>query len=154
MKYILKIFCSAALLFVFSNAFSQSNIPINTQSKQPILIDDVHSESLKMAKESFDNRLTSSNSVWKSLTEKQKTKILKVEADRLYALKKIDTQISAKNGYLKTLDLFSTKNAKVVEKTKSEIAGLALERQKVIVRYKKKIRAQLTADQRAVFDLK
>lgn len=154
MNHVFKFYCIVSLLFVVSTAFSQSTVPQNPHSKQPVLIDDKHAESLKMAKENFDNQLTSSNSVWKSLTEKQKNKITQIESVRESALKKNEAQITAKKGYLKTLELFSSENAHVIEKTKSEIAKLAVERQKIKVRFKKKIRSQFTAVQRAIYDKK
>jgi hypothetical protein len=131
---------------------AQKGTPITQPSKQPVLIDEHLSASLKMAKDHFEHQRTSSNTVWNILSEKQKRKINQIEIDRDKKLSALDLKIVAKKDALKTLVSTSNKDLKLIEEFKSVLSLLAVERQNTLIKAQDKIRAQLTKEQREMYD--
>lgn len=141
-------FCFASIYTIDA----QTRTPIAQPSKQPVLIDDHLSVSLKMAKDHFEHQRTANTSVWNSLSEKQKRSINEIELERDKKLSELDLKIAALKEEVKALELSSNTDFKPLEALKSKLSILAVERQRVITRSKDNIRSQLTKKQRRVYD--
>jgi len=143
---------SCLLLISTETGWAQNRNPIAFPSKQPVLIDDTHPESQKLAKEKLDRQHVSALSIINNLSERQKKSIIRIEAKRDKTLEQMDEKIAAKKERLTALKSSTHKDLKLIDKTTCEISKLAIERQKTKARAKKKIRSQLTISQRTVFD--
>ncbi len=144
-------FCCFCIATIYT-LDAQTGEPITQPLKQPVLIDDHLPKSLKMARDHFEHQRTSNSTIWMVLSEKQKNRINQIEEDRDKNLSELDMRICAKKETLKTLELSSNREPKLIEELKSALSLLAVERQNVITKAKDQIRAQLTKKQRIVYD--
>jgi len=142
---------SAVLIIASGASSAQVGKPLTQPLKQPVLIDDIHTQSQQQAIENLMYHRVSVITVLDDLSAKQKKKIGQIEADRDKKLKQIDEQLAAKKERLSILQSPDNDSGQM-DKTIREISKLAIKRQQTDMESLKKIRSQLTPEQLAVFD--
>jgi len=152
MKKIFTLLVCFLLMINIEAGRAQNGKPLALPSQQPVLIDDTHPESQRLAKENRDRQYASVLSVLSNLSEKQKKSIIRIEAKRDKKLKQTDELIALKMERLTALNASDLKDVKLMDITTNEISKLAIEKQKTEASAMKKIRSLLTKKQRIIFD--
>lgn len=132
------------------SVFAQTGKSLSTSKTQSNMVDDKNTASLNAAKNHFDLQRTAANPVWKMLTNKQKQSIYNIEAQRDKKLIQLDANINATKVNMGKLKLPADKQA--FEKLKLELNALQSQREKTVTAATNKIRAQLNAKQKAVYN--
>jgi hypothetical protein len=143
-----------SLLFTsFTNVFyAQSPIQDNRSKNQPILIDDTHAESLKLAELKLTALPPSALKTINDLTESQIKYISRIEKGRDKKLFKINNKLQSCKTKLIELQVDAKNNKKIIAKLTDEISKLAIDYQKIISKSSDKIRLKLTQIQKVEFD--
>lgn len=141
------------LIACFTNLFyAQSPIQDNRSKNQPILIDDRHAESLKLAELKLTAIPASTINTINDLTAKQKKCINQIENCRDKKLLKINNKLLSLKTTLVELHADTKNNEKIIVKTTNKISKLAIDYQKTISKTSAKIRSKLTQSQQVEYD--
>jgi hypothetical protein len=142
------------LLFTcFTNVFySQSPIQDNRSKNQPILIDDTHAESLKLAELKLTAIPPSALKTINDLTERQIKCISMIEKCRDKKLTKTNNKLVSYKIRLTEFQLDENKNQLKINRTLNMISKLAICYKNTISKSSQKIRSKLTQKQQVEFD--
>ena len=127
------------------NINAQNNNQLTNGKEITSLINDTQSQ--EVAKQKLTDESSSVLKKFNDLTERQKTKIVRLENSRNNKLDKINKRIGKKKKQLSSLMPETSNNVLKIEKIKAKIAKLAIRKQKLQERTLMKIRETLTADQ-------
>jgi organic radical activating enzyme len=127
------------------NINAQNNNQLTNGKEITSLINDTQSQ--EVAKQKLTDESSSVLKKFNDLTERQKTKIVRLENSRNNKLDKINKRIGKKKKQLSSLMPDTSNNVLKIEKIKAKIAKLAIRKQKLQERTLMKIRKTLTADQ-------
>lgn len=127
------------------NINAQNNNQLTNGKEITSLINDTQSQ--EVAKQKLTDESSSVLKKFNDLTERQKTKIVRLENSRNNKLDKINKCIGKKKKQLSSLMPDTSNNVLKIEKIKAKIAKLAIRKQKLQERTLMKIRKTLTADQ-------
>ena len=127
------------------NINAQNNNQLTNGKEITSLINDTQSQ--EVAKQKLTDESSSVLKKFNDLTERQKTKIVRLENSRNNKLDKINKRIGKKKKQLSSLMPETSNNVLKIEKIKAKIAKLAIRKQKLQERTLMKIRKTLTADQ-------
>ena len=127
------------------NINAQNNNQLTNGKEITSLINDTQSQ--EVAKQKLTDESSSVLKKFNDLTERQKTKIVRLENSRNNKLDKINKRIGTKKKQLSSLMPDTSNNVLKIEKIKAKIAKLAIRKQKLQERTLMKIRETLTADQ-------
>ena len=143
-----------SLLFTsFTNVFyAQSPIQDNRSKNQPILIDDTHTESLKLAELKLTALPPSALKTINDLTESQIKYISRIEKCRDKKLTKTDNKLVSYKIKLAELQIDENKNQLKINRTLIMISKLAICYKNTISKSSQKIRSKLTQKQQVEFD--
>jgi len=142
------------LLFVsFANIiFAQNTLQDNRTKNQPILIDDTHAESLKLAELKLTAIPTSALITINDLTDKQIKCISRIEKCRNKKLTKINNKLALRKTKLVELQVDAKNNEKKINQKLNKISKLAICYKKIISKSSNKIRSKLTQNQQLEYD--
>lgn len=143
-----------SLLFTsFTNVFyAQSPIQDNRSKNQPILIDDTHTESLKLAELKLTALPPSALKTINDLTESQIKYISRIEKCRDKKLTKTDNKLVSYKIKLAEFQIDENKNQLKINRTLIMISKLAICYKNTISKSSQKIRSKLTQKQQVEFD--
>jgi len=149
--------CNLIFLCLFISSFTnifyaQSPIPDNRGKKQPILIDDTHAESFKLAELKLTAIRASALNTINNLTDKQIKCIGRIEKCRDRKIREINHKLASIKTKLIEFQADVKNNENIIAKTTNEISKLAIDYQKTISKSSYKIRSKLTQNQRIEYD--
>jgi len=143
-----------SLLFVsFINIlFGQKTLPDNRTKNQPILIDDAHAESLKLAELKLTTIPASALITINDLTDKQIKCISRIEKCRDKKLTKINNKLASNKTKLIELQVDANNNENKIKQELNKISKLAICYKKAISKSSNKIKSKLTKNQQLEYD--
>lgn len=135
-------------VFLFCAGFglsAQTNTPINTPKNQPVLIDDIHTDSYKQAAEMMQIKNKSVLGLVSDLTEKQMKSVAKIEKCYSKKWQQIQSKYESLKHELNTS--LEAKNEKQTGILKNKIKQTAIALKKLNAKAYSKITKRLTASQ-------
>ena len=150
-----KLHVVAVFVFLFcivSGSNAQTNTPINSTKNQPVLIDDINTDSYKQVAEILLVKNKSVLNVVSGLTEKQKKSIARIE--KCYSKKWQHLQLKFESLKRELNTLLETKNEKQIGVLKNKISETAIALKKLNAKARSIIAKKLTTSQIAEFNRK
>lgn len=133
-------------------AYAQHSTPIHQSGNTPVLINDLHAESLKQANSKLTGIPLSATEVINNLTPEQIKSITRIEKCRNKKLKKIQACITKQKNNIEELTNADKKNDKKISKLADKISRLASNYQKTLQSASTKIISKLNNDQQKEYN--
>lgn len=129
---------------------AQNGKPLANPHEKPVLINNLHPQSLQDAAEVLSDKQLSALTVIPNLTTKQKKCISKIETCRDKKLSKVRTEIDKLKTELLTLKT-ENNNLRKIAKTEEELSKLIVDYRNIARKAKTKVESTLTEQQKKLY---